>query len=142
MSAYAHSAPFEGRRPGYFAENASTKRFAPGYFDWWYSQYHGTVETTLSKLSEVPFAMYSSTSGTRILHDFVKPNCAAWFRHFTMSAPNSISTRTSGFAACACCSIGEKSDVPGNGVSTFLTVLPPFGSMIAVMLSKFEWPHA
>src|ERR1700760_2505566 len=122
MSAYAVSAPFEGFRPGYLAENASTNFFAPGYFCWWYCQYHGAVETTLSKLSFVPFAMYSSTSGTRIFVDLVRPNEAAWFRHFTMSPPNCVSTSTSGFAACACWSIGEKSEVPGNGVRTFLIV--------------------
>ncbi len=44
-----------------------------------------------------------------------------------MSAPNSMSTSTSGFAACACWSIGEKSFVPGNGVSTFLIVFAALG---------------
>jgi hypothetical protein len=77
--------------------------------------------------------MYSSTSGTRILADLVRPNPAAWLRQFTMSLPNWVMTSTSGLAAFACESADEKSVVL-SGVITFL-LLAPLASMIAVMLS-------
>ena len=81
-----------------------------------------------------PLAMYSSTSGTMILADFVSPNCADWFTQFAMSLPNSVMHSTSGLAACASANAAEKSVVPSLS-RTFLIVFPPLGSTIDVMLS-------